>query len=81
MRQGGTTPAAAGTENEIDDIELMMTPTQLHAIADLQITPESARGILAGLAFTPGAESSSGNLDTVQLASAVIQYLRQRAAA
>ncbi len=78
MEQDGTASMAevAAAESQpggaVSDIELMMTPAQLHAIADLQITQQSLETLL-------GAPASAAEAQAEVVAS-VVQYLRATAA-
>ncbi len=61
----------------VDEIELMMTPTQLQAIADLEITQQSADDVLAQAAPPPEATGSTAAATPAPFASAIIAYLQR----
>ncbi len=76
----GTTGSESQADEVVDEIELMMTPTQLNAIADLQITQQSVVEALALVTPTAEAQSTADETATTQLVSAVVQYLQEMAA-
>ncbi len=76
----GTAAAESQADAVVGEIELMMTPTQLKAIADVQITQQSVVEALALVTPTEEAQTTADETATTQLVSAVVQYLQELAA-
>ncbi len=83
LEHGTATPVTAAStprgqaDEVVDEIELMMTPTQLKAIADLEVTEDSAKDVLGLVAPTAEVQYMVGEAASMQLVSAVVQYLRE----
>ncbi len=66
---------AAHADGLVDEIELMMTPTQLKAIADLAVTQQSAEDVVAKITLMAG--STGDRAESTRLVATVVAYLEQ----